>query len=365
MKRAGRRSTLRRLSLRRLSLRLALICVAMPGVAWPSEYHGQVLFGGVPVPGTIVTLTQAAKQLSTVTDSQGLYQFQDVPNGTWTVRIEMRGFVALEGEAMVSANTPQGAWELDLLPLEAILAQTQQAPEENEALQPRTPPAPSGRTTASAKRAEASAPGKDQPEPPRPPEENTELASEGLLVNGSENNAATSRYSISPAFGNRRPGVKSLYTGSVGFILNNSVFDAKPYSLTGLMLPKASYSRVTGVVTLGGPLRIPSLLPRGPNFFLAYQWTRNRTANTQAGLVPTVAERGGDLSGLVNAVGQPVVIYDATTGLPFTGNVPVSAPAAALLRLYPLPNLIGSTRYNYQTQVLSNSHSDSLQSRSG
>src|SRR6185437_14268488 len=33
------------------------------------------------------------------------------------------------------------------------------------------------------------------------------------------------------------------------------------------------------------------------------------------------------------------------------------------LKLYPLPNIAGSTRYNYETETLSHTHSDSLQSR--
>ena len=57
--------------------------------------------------------------------------------------------------------------------------------------------------------------------------------------------------------------------------------------------------RSVGIFNLGGPLKIPHLMPRGPTFYVAYQWTRNRTAETESGLVPTDAERTGDLSDLV------------------------------------------------------------------
>lgn len=345
---------------RRLCLPLALASLAVPG--WASEYHGRVLFGGLPVPGATVTLTQGEKHVATVTDTQGLYQFPDLADGAWKVHIEMRGFAAVEADAAISASTPQGAWEMDLLPLGTILAQTQLVPTESKPLQPRTPPRAAEKAAKAAKAARKDEPGAPAP-PPRAPDEATEQASDGLLVNGSENNAATSKYSIAPAFGNQRPGIKSLYTGSVGVIAENSLFNAKPYSLTGLVLPKADYSRITGVVTLGGPLRIPHLLPRGPNFFVAYQWTRNSTANTATGLVPTAAERSGDLSGLQNSLGQPIILYNPATGQPFSGNVPVSPQAASLLRLYPLPNLTGSSRYNYEREVLNHSHIDSLQSR--
>ncbi len=184
-----------------------------------------------------------------------------------------------------------------------------------------------------------------------------------MLINGSESNAATSQYSMSPAFGNHRPGIKGLYNGSFGAIIDNSVFDARPYSLTGQQTPKDFYSRITSVVTLGGPLRIPRLMPIGPNFFVAYQWTRNADAAIEPGLVPDAAERGGDLSGLLNAQGQPLTIYNPATGLPFTGNIPVSSQAAALLNLYPQPNLAGNSSYNYQTEVLNDTHADALQSR--
>jgi hypothetical protein len=114
---------------------------------------------------------------------------------------------------------------------------------------------------------------------------------------------------------------------------------------------------------LGGPLRIPRLMPIGPNFFVNYAWTRNTDATLQTGLVPDAAERAGDLSGLLNAQGQPVTIYNPATGLPFTGAIPVSSQAAALLNLYPLPNLAGNSRYNYQAEELNETHSDALQSR--
>ena len=40
---------------------------------------------------------------------------------------------------------------------------------------------------------------------------------------------------------------------------------------------------------------------------------------------------------LLNALGQPVTIYNPATGTPYASNqVPVSPQAAALLQLYPL-----------------------------
>lgn len=332
----------------------AVVCLCVSISAWATEYHGQVFYGGVPVPGATVTVTQGDKTLSTVTDQQGLYQFAALADGAWKIEIAMSGFVPLDSAVTVAPNMAQGNWELKLLSLDQLLAKAQVG----QPLKPR--PEAVAKQTADEKTQKPA----ETNVPAAPPEnDSSDQSADGMLINGSENNAATSQYSLSPAFGNRRPGQKGLYNGSIGAIAGNSVFDARPYSLTGQQTPKDFYNRITTVVTLGGPLRIPKLMPIGPNFFVAYQWTRNTDVANQTGLVPTLAERDGDLSGLQNAQGQPIVIYDPVTGLPYTGHIPVSPQAAALLNLYPLPNLGNSSRYNYQAAVLNNTHADALQSR--
>jgi trimeric autotransporter adhesin len=122
---------------------------------------------------------------------------------------------------------------------------------------------------------------------PKPPDEQSQQANDGFLVNGSVNNAATSQYSLDRAFGNRRPNSKSLYNGGIMAIFGNSALNARAYSLSGLELAKPFYNAVTGAVSFGGPIKIPRLLPRGPNFFAGYQWTRNQTQQNETGLVPT------------------------------------------------------------------------------
>ncbi len=317
-----------------------------------SEYHGRVLYEGLAVPGATVTVTEGSKQLSTVTDGQGVYQFPDLPDGVWKIRIAMSGFLTLEDRVTVAPKMEQGEWELQLLSADKLLEEASPEASVTPALLTRKPEA------KPEKKSEA----EGTPEMP-PPDESQEKSSNGLLINGSESNAATSPFTISPAFGNRHPGIRSLYTGSFGAIADNSVFDARPYSLTGLEVPKDAYNRLTFVVTLGGPIRIPHLFYHGPNFFLAYQWTRNRDATTASGLVPDAAERSGDLSGVTGPLGQPITIYDPATGMPFVGAIPVSPQAQALLNLYPLPNLAGNSQYNYQTALLGSTHADALQSR--
>jgi hypothetical protein len=336
---------------------LLLLLFALSRAAAATEYHGQVVFGGVPVPGAVVTLTQGDKVVMAVSDSQGFYEFPDIADGAWKIEIKMRGFAPLEDTLTVGAKAPQVAWELKLLSLGEILAQAQPVvTPQAAALLPRAPEVAS--KTAAKKPEQGN-------EPPAPaPAEESERPSDGLLINGSVNNASTSQFTLAPAFGNRRAGAKSLYTGGFGVVIDNAVLDARPYSLTGLQVPKDGYSRVTTLLTVGGPLNIPHLLYHGPNFFLAYQWTRNRDLTNASGLVPTEEERSGDLSGVRSATGQPVTIYDPATGAPYnTSAIPVSPQAAALLALYPHANLLGNSRYNYQTDELSNTHQDALQSR--
>jgi hypothetical protein len=332
---------------------LMLLCASIP--AWASEYRGQVTFGGFPVPGATVTMTHGTKKFSVVSDRGGVYTFDDLADGPWKIEIEMQLFAKLEAEVTVVPNMPPAKWDLTLLPLDQLMARSKlaQAP-------PTLPPAPNA--PADGKKPDSAAAGPT--EIPKPPDEQSEQSNDGFLVNGSVNNAATSQYSLDRAFGNRRPNSKSLYTGGFAVVLNNSALDARPYSLTGFEAPKALYDRITAIVTVGGPIKIPHVLPHGPNFFAAYQWTRDHTAATEPGLVPTEAERAGDLSGLLNPVGQPLTIYDPATGMPFPGGVvPVNTQAQALLALYPLPNLSGVTGYNFQVPVLNSSHQDVVQLR--
>jgi hypothetical protein len=300
-----------------------------------------------------VTVTQGTKKVTAVTDQGGLYTFSDLVDGAAKIEVEMLCFSPAAAEVTISPATAPGKWELTLLPLDQITKLT------------KLPPAPVPSLTSRPKTAaSSSATNENAPELPKPADDANQQSSDGFLVNGSVNNAATSKYSLDQAFGNRRSNSKSLYTGGLAAVYDNSALDARPYSLSGLNTPKATYNRITGIFTLGGPLKIPHLMPRGPTFFVAYAWTRNRIAETESGLVPTAAERTGDLSDLVNPLGQPVVVYDPATGQPFPGNaVPVSTQAQALLQLYPSPNLTGTSLYNYQIPVLNNSHQDSLFSR--
>ena len=314
------------------------------------EVHGQVFYRGKPVPGALVTLTRAGASLSTLTDQQGLYQFPDLAEGAWTVHIEMRGFKPLDAELKAAADAPQSHFELTMLPLSEALVGALTAEQAQQAPQVVALQSPQKKAEETTTQTPASS-------------ESADKASDGFLVNGSQNNAATSIYSLAPAFGNRRPGSKSRYNGSVGLIEGNSAFNARPYSLTGLNTPKNDYNQTSLVAAIGGPLRFPHLAHNFGNFYLGYQWSRSNTDSTLTGRVPTLAERSGNLSEIVDASGNSVKIYDPSTGQLYSGSIPIGTQAAALLKLYPKPNLTGSSSYNYQTAALSSTHSDALESR--
>jgi hypothetical protein len=345
----------------RTQLIFFMVCVlaflVFPAHAIASEYRGRVTFNGLPVPGATVTATNGSTRLTTAADADGVYDFADLPDGTWKIEIEMQGFATVRADVTVAANKPTGKWELTLLPLAELMArahETQASPLPQPTLKAATP----------EKKPETPPSANAPIDIPKPPGDSNQQSSDGFLVNGSVNNAATSPFALAPAFGNQRSGSKALYTGGFAAVIDNSAFDARPYSLSGFTIPKSTYDRVTAVFTIGGPIKIPRLLPRGPTFFFAYHGTRDHIAANETGLVPTLAERAGDLAGLLNAFGAPVTIYNPATGLPFRDNeVPVSPQAKALLDLYPKPNIAGSLPYNYEVPVLNSSHQDVVQLR--
>jgi hypothetical protein len=135
------------------------------------------------------------------------------------------------------------------------------------------------------------------------------------------------------SFGNARRNRRRQYTGNLALILDNSALDARPFSLTGQDTPKADYNHFRSTGALGGPLKIPKLLSGEKTFFFFnYQLTRNHNASVATGLVPTAAQRDGEISGLSGLAIRP--------------------QAQALLNLYPLPNFSGSSRYNYQIPIV-------------
>jgi len=340
------------------------VAVLTASLLTAAEHHGLVKFGGLPVPGVTVTARQSNQSLVAITDQEGAYEFADLPDGVWTIHVEMSGFSAIDREVAIAPDAPSPEWELKMLPFEGIEAVAVPATPAPSATAKAQPPAKSrgsaktetpAKTQAAFQRADlntASGPppasGNADALANQDGGELNQRAADGFLINGSANNGASSPFALAPAFGNNRRGVRNLYNGSFGVTADNSALDARPFSLTGQNTPKPAYNNFTGFATMGGPIRIPHLLRNGPNFFIAYQWVRNRTDKTETGLMPTLAERNGDLS----EIGGPIVPPSQ-----------ISPQAQALLKLYPLPNFDGGARYNYQIPTVLVTHQDNLQSR--
>jgi hypothetical protein len=178
-------------------------------------------------------------------------------------------------------------------------------------------------------------------------------------VNGSVNNAAASPFAQSRAFGNNRPGQRSLYSGGFGFTFGSAVLDARPFSFSAERAPRPDYTDTQFMGSVGGPFRIPGVRNR-PVFFAGYQRTGDHSAIAQSAVMPTLKERAGDFSGARE-------IRDTETGRPFPDNVipssRISPQAAALLEYYPAPNVDAGSGYNYETTTVSLTSQDHLQSR--
>ncbi len=375
-----------------------------------------VKFGGLAVPGATVTATQGDKKLVAITDPRGIYEFADLADGLWNLQVEMLCFATLKNEVAVAPHAPSPEWELKLLPLDEIkaaaplpappagaagaaAATTPAATGSATAASPAaaTPPAKKGskaeRAAAAAAAEEANArPGfqradlnasnlnasnlnaSSEPTAADPAasgiDEATPGASDALLVNGSVSNGVERR-----AIGNFRKGSGSAYRGDLSSILDNSVLNARSFSITGQDTPKPFYNHLRYGGTFGGPLSIPHLFrTNNGNFFVAYQGTRNRNASTQTSLMPTVAERSGDFSQTLNPMGKPVQVIDPLSIDPLTGKgtrfpgnaIPaerIAPEATKLLKFYPQPNFNPSARYNYQIPLVGTSNADALQTR--
>ncbi|MGD1071275.1 MAG: TonB-dependent receptor [Bryobacteraceae bacterium] len=329
-----------------------LSCLSILTLA-AAEYHGVVRFGGLPVPGASITATQGDKKLLALTGEDGTYSYPDLSDGVWTIQVEMLCFTPLKQDVNVGPNMAASEWDLKLLPLDEIKAAAAPAPP--PALSVQAPPVPATpqakgkkkvnppqpvNTSSAYQRSELNASANPPPaasdNSAPPPGDLNQSATDALAINGSQNNGAASPFSQSQAFGNGRRGAGSLYNGSLGFELGNSALYAQNYSIIG-QSPKPSVNNLTGLATLGGPLRIPHLISANsaPFFYIAYQLARNRNSTTQPALVPTLAQREGV----------------------------VSPQAAYLLNFYPLPNFSGSSVYNYQTPLRNMMDQDSVQSR--
>ena len=309
---------------------LALVAGSHAAGAAQSDLSGRVVFSGLAVPGATVTAIRGENSLSTVSDEEGAFRFGNLDDGSWTLRVEMRGFVTLNQDVTLPSSGPPIVFTLTMRPYEEIAAHSPAA----GAAAPGSSTAPTG-TTAEVDTS--------------PPD----------IINGSVINGAATAFAQPRAFGNNRPRPLSRYTGGVNALLGNSGWNARPYSFDDTRPPLPTYDDLQLGFTLGGPLKIPWLVTYGPQTFINYQHGVSHSARTQSALMPTAAARRGDLSQ------SAVPVRDPMTGLPFSGNVipseRINPSATSLLRYYPLPNVEAGRGTNYQTPLLSTTTQDNLQ----
>lgn len=390
---------------------IAVAAVAMlPLIA--AQFGGQVKFVGppkapatageapgppvvLPLPGATVTATQGDKTVTAVADEQGNFLFPDLPDGTWQLQADMVGFSSARQEVATGTGLPGPVFQLKMLPLDQIEAAaapaapaSTPAPSTTSTTAPgAATPAPSAATPAPTTAAKGKTPAAPaatafqrtnlngsgaapaDAAPPPAAEVTSELnqrAADGFLINGSSQNGASTPFAQNPAFGNNRKGGPRFYTYSILLNESNSALNAAPFSLTGQQSTKQPYNQLTGGFQFGGPIQIPHLISRTKmvQFQLSYQRVENRQSSIADGLMPTAAERAGNFSSALYPNGQPVEIFDPANGLPFANNmIPVSRfsqQALSLLQYYPQPNFTGSSVFNYQEPLISNTHSDAL-----
>jgi hypothetical protein len=227
-----------------------------------AEHHGVVRFGGLPVPGATVTATQSEKRFTAVTSQQGFYSFADLPDGRWTIQVEMLCFAPLKRD--VAPGAPGTEWELQLLPLPEMHAERHAAAppppgEAAPAVQPATPAKPgkkksgpvAANTSTAFQRADPAAStgaGKLAADAESQSKELQDRAVDGLLINGSVNNGANSPFAQSAAFGNFRNNGRGLYNGSLSINAGNERLKTVPLKFSiplGKLLPGTYDCQVT------------------------------------------------------------------------------------------------------------------------
>jgi hypothetical protein len=153
------------------------------------------------------------------------------------------------------------------------------------------------------------------------------------------------------------------YRGSAYEFFRDEAFNSNTWENNRAGVPKGPFNQHIAGVTFGGPI------VRGRTFFFGdYQLTRTERAITQTTTVPTARMRGGDLSELTgdmvaNNPFVPAGCVNASTKQ--INRACIDPVAAALIQLYPLPNVPGSGFFtnNFITNGVLNSDIDQFDVR--
>jgi trimeric autotransporter adhesin len=409
---------------------ILLVCLGFaqePPAASSSTFQisGTVKNGKTPLPGVTVTAanTLTGKKFSVATALDGSFVFKAVPRGRYVVKIEFMGFATLTQEVVLNPENPAGKVEAEL-----VLASRQQQEELANRANAATSAgrgfqnlsidsALSGLGDITNGNGNSSVNSSDLSSLPMNGA-GADLSTESVNVAGAQGRSQdfgnggeedlqqriqefrdrSQREGYTqfggppsgggPGGGGPGPGGPGGFGGGGpiamgrfgrnfnvnqphGFLYlqdDNAGLDAQPYSLSGQQSQKASYNQLRFGAFVGGPLKIPGLFDWSKTTFFTAGWNgmRGSTPYDSFSTVPTQAERNGNFSGLTDAAGNPIVIYNPATGLPFTNNTidpaEISPAASALLSYIPLPNLPGTTQ-NFHYITSDESDMDSLSFR--
>ena len=405
--------------------------------AVPQSYGiaGTVKNGKTLLPGVTVTAanTLTGKKYSTVTATNGTFAFTNLPRGRYVVRIEFMGFAAQTQEVVLKPETPAGKVEAEL-----VLASLQQEQQAEAATQSARrgfqslavnsnllglagDTSASGAGSFAGNSADASAlpqnglgadsatesvsisgaqgrtqdfgGGSEQDLEDRIQEfrdraqreggSNLQSAGQGTGQGGPGGGGGPGGAGVGGGFGGGPVAIGRI--GGRGFNINqphgflyfqddNSAFDARPYSLTGIASDKATYNQAKFGANVGGPLNIPKIFNGGTKwfFFAGYNGTRGSTPYDFFSTVPTLDERVGNFSTAANRDGTPVEIFNPKTGQQYSFNgvanvidpADVSSAAAALMQFIPLPNMAATASgQNFHLVTSGASTSDSVSLR--
>ena len=178
-------------------------------------------------------------------------------------------------------------------------------------------------------------------------------------------------HSVGPEYGGTLNGVINLssksgtnaFHGAAYEYFRNKVLNASTFFSNKAGLPRPAYSQNQFGATMGGPI-----IKNKTFVFLAFEGNRIRSGVTNTVTMPTVAQRGGNFSGVSNVIYDPSTTTCGGQGLPscpagvtsgrtpFPGNIIPAGrldPTAVLLNKYwNLPNQSGLTNnliLNYST----------------
>src|SRR5579884_2817416 len=93
-----------------------LICVLLLSALNLFAQTGTVRSDGQPIPGATVTAVAGNTRLTTVTDDNGNYSFENMPPGRWLISVQIFGFQITSREVDITTTPTNLEWNLQLEP---------------------------------------------------------------------------------------------------------------------------------------------------------------------------------------------------------------------------------------------------------